>query len=260
MIAWTSVGSGAEGRRHLGRFEHAEPAAGAGADEDDPAALAQRLRDDLDADRDAILLALDRRQHLAVLVQHAFDDVGGRELVDGEGRRIDRFGGKRLPFRTDRHADQDLRNKRANTIIVRRSHEPARRPPLVDAYLDHLRVERRLADHTLESYGRDLRRSPRSPPAPGGRRSARSPRARSVRARADGARALAALGGARGRRVRGFFRFLVLDRPLAGQPGRRPAAAARLAGAADVPLDRGSRRADRAARRRRRRSACAIAR
>jgi integrase/recombinase XerD len=29
---------------------------------------------------------------------------------------------------------------------------------LVDAYLTHLRVERRLADHTLESYGRDLRR------------------------------------------------------------------------------------------------------
>jgi integrase/recombinase XerD len=28
---------------------------------------------------------------------------------------------------------------------------------VIDAYLDHLRVERRLADHTLESYGRDLR-------------------------------------------------------------------------------------------------------
>src|SRR2546428_8993400 len=27
---------------------------------------------------------------------------------------------------------------------------------VVDAYLDHLRVERRLADHTLESYARDL--------------------------------------------------------------------------------------------------------
>ena len=29
---------------------------------------------------------------------------------------------------------------------------------LVDAYLAHLRVERRLAEHTLESYGRDLQR------------------------------------------------------------------------------------------------------
>jgi integrase/recombinase XerD len=28
---------------------------------------------------------------------------------------------------------------------------------LLDSYLDHLRVERRLADHTLESYARDLR-------------------------------------------------------------------------------------------------------
>jgi integrase/recombinase XerC len=29
--------------------------------------------------------------------------------------------------------------------------------PLIDGYLDHLRVERRLAARTLESYGRDLR-------------------------------------------------------------------------------------------------------
>ena len=28
---------------------------------------------------------------------------------------------------------------------------------LIDSYLDHLRVERRLAAHTLESYARDLR-------------------------------------------------------------------------------------------------------
>ncbi len=27
---------------------------------------------------------------------------------------------------------------------------------MLEAYLDHLRVERRLAGHTLESYGRDL--------------------------------------------------------------------------------------------------------
>ena len=98
------VGVGAEGRRHLGRFEDAEPAARAGADEDDAAALAQRLRDDVDADGDPILLALHRGEHLAVFVQHALDDVGGGELVDGERRGIDRFGGKRLPFRTDRHA------------------------------------------------------------------------------------------------------------------------------------------------------------
>ena len=98
------IRAGAEGRRHLRRLEDAEPAAGAGADEDDAAALAQRLRDDVDADGDALLLALHRREHLAVLVQHALDDVGGGELVDGERGGVDGFGGKRLPLRADRHA------------------------------------------------------------------------------------------------------------------------------------------------------------
>ena len=74
------VGTGAERRRHLGRFDDAEPAAGAGADEDDPPALAQRLRDDLDAVRDAFLLALDRRDDLAILVDDHVDDVGERRL------------------------------------------------------------------------------------------------------------------------------------------------------------------------------------
>ena len=44
------VGVGAERRRHLRRLDDAEPSAGAGADEDDAAALAQRLDDDVDAD------------------------------------------------------------------------------------------------------------------------------------------------------------------------------------------------------------------
>jgi integrase/recombinase XerD len=35
------------------------------------------------------------------------------------------------------------------------AHE-ARGHALIDSYLDHLRVERRLSDHTVESYGRDL--------------------------------------------------------------------------------------------------------
>ena len=33
---------------------------------------------------------------------------------------------------------------------------PVSVPPLLESYLNHLRVERRLADHTLESYQRDL--------------------------------------------------------------------------------------------------------
>ena len=73
--------------------------------------LAQRLRDDVDADGDPLLLALHRREHLAIFVQHPFDDVGGRELVDGEGGGVDGLGGKGLPLRTHRHADRNLRKK-----------------------------------------------------------------------------------------------------------------------------------------------------
>jgi hypothetical protein len=46
---------------------------------------------------------LDRRDHLAVLVQHPFDDVRGGELVDAERGRVDLLGRKRLPLGTHRH-------------------------------------------------------------------------------------------------------------------------------------------------------------
>jgi integrase/recombinase XerD len=90
---------------------------------------------------------------------------------------------------------------------------------VIDAYLDHLRVERRLADHTLESYGRDLASlavfaadAGRAPEALDRaaldafvqRRMTNGLSPRSV------ARAIAA--------VRGFFRFLVLDRRLDHSP------------------------------------------
>ncbi len=67
---------GTERRRHLGRFDHAEPAARASSDEDDPPAFAERFDDDVDANGDARLLALNGREHLAVVVQHQLDDVG----------------------------------------------------------------------------------------------------------------------------------------------------------------------------------------
>src|SRR5207248_2682020 len=50
----------------------------------------------------------------------------------------------------------------AKSIIIVKRADRLRSAPLwflrmsIDAYLDHLRVERRLADHTLESYARDL--------------------------------------------------------------------------------------------------------
>ena len=103
MIACTSVGTGAERRRHLGRFEDAEPAAGAGADEDDAAALPQRLRDDLDADRDAILLALHRREHLAILVEHHVDDVGTGSLSMASVAGLMASVGSDCHFDCDRH-------------------------------------------------------------------------------------------------------------------------------------------------------------
>lgn len=90
---------------------------------------------------------------------------------------------------------------------------------MIDAYLDHLKVERRLAEHTLESYARDLR-SLAEYAAEDGRSVASLDRHALegfVRVRmAAGlsprsvARAVAA--------VRGFYRFLVLDRHLTESP------------------------------------------
>jgi hypothetical protein len=98
IIAWTSSGIGAEGRRHLGRLQDAEAAARAGADEDDapplrsaaaiistPTAMRSRSR-------------CTGGQHLAILVEHQIDEIVGRELVDAEARGIDRLGGSDCHF------------------------------------------------------------------------------------------------------------------------------------------------------------------
>jgi len=90
---------------------------------------------------------------------------------------------------------------------------------MIDAYLDHLRVERRLADHTLESYARDL--AALGAFAAGAGRSMESlDRAalelfvREQRERGLSPRSVARLVAA----VRGFYRFLVLDRHLERNP------------------------------------------
>ena len=72
---------------------------------------AERLREDLDPDGNPVFLALHGREHLAILVKHAFDEVGRRQLVEGEGVGIDGFGGKRLPLRTQGHNDRNLSKK-----------------------------------------------------------------------------------------------------------------------------------------------------
>ena len=69
---------------------------------DAPAAV-QAVGDHVGAERDAILLPLDGRDDLSVFGAHELDDVGGGEFVEGERGRVDSFGGKRLPLRTDWH-------------------------------------------------------------------------------------------------------------------------------------------------------------
>ena len=90
---------------------------------------------------------------------------------------------------------------------------------MVEAYLDHLRVERRLAAHTLESYARDLRAL--SSYAAGAEttvaaldRQALEAFVREQRTRGLSPRSVARTVAA----VRGFFRFLVLDRQIASSP------------------------------------------
>ena len=69
------LGRRAERRRHLGRFDDAEPAARAGADEEQPAALLERAGDDLDAVRDALALPVHGGDDAAVLAADEVDDV-----------------------------------------------------------------------------------------------------------------------------------------------------------------------------------------
>jgi integrase/recombinase XerD len=90
---------------------------------------------------------------------------------------------------------------------------------VLEAYLDHLRVERRLAGHTLESYGRDLTalaafaaRTDR--PLDRLDRGALEEFVREQMSRGLSPRTVARMVAA----VRGFYRFLVLDRQLEHNP------------------------------------------
>jgi len=90
---------------------------------------------------------------------------------------------------------------------------------MVDAYLDHLRVERRLARHTLESYARDLSALAAYADA-AGRPIERLDRASLEEfVRRQMTRGLAPRSVARAvAAVRGFYRFLVVDRRLERSP------------------------------------------
>ncbi len=170
--------------------------------------MSERLRDDLDADGNPILLALNGREHLAVFVQHALDDVLGRQLVKRQRRGVDGLGGKRLPLGAGRHSLRDL-EQAADSII----------PTVLDAYLDHLRVERRLADHTLESYARDLRALADFAAARRARVETLDRSALEAFVRRQMEVGLSPRSVARSvAAVRGFYRYLVLDRVLEESP------------------------------------------
>jgi len=90
---------------------------------------------------------------------------------------------------------------------------------MIDAYLDHLRVERRLADHTLESYARDLVALAEYAAGAGCAvdvldRAALEAFVREQRNTGLSPRSVARRVAA----VRGFYRYLVLDRRLSRNP------------------------------------------
>ena len=90
---------------------------------------------------------------------------------------------------------------------------------VIEAYLEHLRVERRLADHTLDSYSRDLRGLIAFAAARGCPVEALDRRALEAFVRQQRTGGLSPRSVARSiAAVRGFYRFLVLDKQLAENP------------------------------------------
>jgi integrase/recombinase XerD len=90
---------------------------------------------------------------------------------------------------------------------------------VIETYLEHLRVERRLADHTLDSYSRDLRGLAEFAAGQGTAVEALDRRALEAFVRQQRTAGLSPRSVARSiAAVRGFYRFLVLDKQLAESP------------------------------------------
>ena len=90
---------------------------------------------------------------------------------------------------------------------------------MIDAFLDHLRVERRLSAHTLESYGRDLAALDAYAAAAGRPIDTLDRQMLEAFVRQQVTRGLAPRSVARSvAAVRGYYRFLVLDRHLDKNP------------------------------------------
>ena len=90
---------------------------------------------------------------------------------------------------------------------------------MIETYLEHHRVERRLADHTLDSYSRDLRGLAEFAAGQGSAVEALDRRALEAFVRQQRTAGLSPRSVARSiAAVRGFYRFLVLDKQLAESP------------------------------------------
>ena len=90
---------------------------------------------------------------------------------------------------------------------------------MIDAFLEHLRVERRLSPHTLESYGRDLAALGAYAAATGRQTESLDRHMLEAFVRQQVSRGLAPRSVARSvAAVRGYYRFLVLDRHLEKSP------------------------------------------
>jgi integrase/recombinase XerD len=90
---------------------------------------------------------------------------------------------------------------------------------VIETYLEHLRVERRLADHTLDSYSRDLRGLAEFASGQGTAVEALDRRALEAFVRQQRTAGLSPRSVARSiAAVRGFYRFLVLDKQLTESP------------------------------------------
>lgn len=89
----------------------------------------------------------------------------------------------------------------------------------IDSYLDHLRVERRLAAHTLESYARDLNALARFAAGRNARLDGLDREALEAFVRQRMSEGLSPRSVARGvAAVRGFYRYLVVDQRLGENP------------------------------------------